>query len=33
VEDGQLTIINVNKDSKIKVVLGTKTYNVIYLKK
>ncbi|MBZ9625197.1 hypothetical protein G9F71_020350 [Clostridium sp. FP2] len=32
-KDGQLTIINANKNSKIKVVIGKKTYNVVFIQK
>ncbi|MBU3190280.1 hypothetical protein K9O30_01885 [Clostridium bowmanii] len=33
ISDGQLRILNANKDSKIKVILGKKTYNVVFIKK
>ncbi|MFT5871810.1 MAG: hypothetical protein ACI8WT_000734 [Clostridium sp.] len=33
IADGQLRILNANKDSKIKVILGKKTYNVVFIKK
>jgi predicted DNA-binding protein YlxM (UPF0122 family) len=33
VSNGQLTILNANKNSKIKVTLGTKTYDIVYVQK